>query len=144
MKPLVLIAEDEPHIVESLSFLLERAGLGVATAQDGQSALAAIRNLAPAAMILDIMLHKENGLEVLKTVRSEPGLKNLRVLVLTAKGQENDRQTAMTLGADAFVTKPFSNRDLIDQIRALVGLSPDRPVGAATASHKTDGPRGGA
>lgn len=134
MKPLVLIAEDEPHIVESLAFLLERAGLAVATAQDGRGALAAIRERAPAAVILDIMLHKENGLEVLKAVRADPALRKVRVLVLTAKGQENDRQTAMALGADAFVTKPFANRDLVEQVRMLVGLAPgagSAPVGEA-------------
>lgn len=131
MKPLVLIAEDEPYIVESLSFLLERAGLAVATAQDGTGALAAIRERAPAAVILDIMLRKENGLEVLKAVRADTALKDVRVLVLTAKGQENDRRTAMALGADAFVTKPFANRDVVEQVLRLVGLPADSVSAAA-------------
>ncbi|MYZ47562.1 response regulator [Propylenella binzhouense] len=127
MRPLVLIAEDEPYIVESLTFLIERAGLEVSVARDGALALQAIRNLRPAAVILDIMLPEESGLEVLRHVKGNPVLRATPILVLTARGQENDRRMALALGADAFVTKPFSNRDVVEQTLALVGRS-DRPA----------------
>jgi DNA-binding response OmpR family regulator len=120
--PLVLIAEDEPYIVESLTFLVERAGLAATTAKDGELALQAIRNLRPAVVVLDIMLPVVNGMEVLRAVKGSPDLRNIPVLVLTARGQENDRQTALALGADGFITKPFSNRAVVEQICALAGL----------------------
>lgn len=121
MKPLVLIAEDEPYIVESLTFLMERAGLAVETALDGAATLEAIGRLRPTVLILDIMLRNHNGFELLKTVRANPALAGMKVLVLTAKGQESDRRTALELGADAFITKPFSNRDVVEQIQTLAG-----------------------
>ena len=123
MRPLVLIAEDEPYIVESLTFLIERAGLDVAVAKDGAAALQAVNNLRPAVVILDIMLPEENGMEVLRFVKSNPDLRDIPVLVLTARGQENDRQTALALGADAFVTKPFSNREVVERTLALAGVA---------------------
>ncbi len=123
MRPLVLIAEDEPYIVESLTFLIERAGLGVAVAKDGALALEAIKRLRPAVVILDIMLPEENGMEVLRFVKSTPDLRDIPVLVLTARGQENDRQMALALGADAFVTKPFSNREVVERTLALAGVA---------------------
>jgi len=124
VKPLVLIAEDEPYIVESLTFLVERAGFDVAIARDGAAAIQSVRNLRPAVMVLDIMLPEENGMEVLKTVKGNPELMSIPVLVLTARGQENDRQMALSLGADAFVTKPFSNREVVERISALAGVAP--------------------
>ncbi len=123
VRPLVLIAEDEPYIVESLTFLIERAGLDVAVAKDGALALQAIRNLRPAVVILDIMLPEENGLEVLRFAKSNPDLRDIPILVLTARGQENDRQMALALGADAFVTKPFSNREVVERTLSLAGVA---------------------
>ncbi len=128
MRPLVLIAEDEPYIVESLTFLMEGAGLEVAVAKDGAEALQAVKSLRPAVVILDLMLPEENGMEVLRVVKGDPDLRGIPILVLTARGQENDRQTALALGADAFVTKPFSNREVVKQTLALAGVA-----GAATA-----------
>lgn len=123
VRPLVLIAEDEPYIAESLTFLMEQAGLAVMVVADGATALQAIGNCRPAVVILDVMLPTENGLEVLKAVRGNPELAEIPVMVLTARGQENDRQTAMALGADAYVTKPFSNRDVVQRTLALAGLA---------------------
>jgi DNA-binding response OmpR family regulator len=138
VRPLVLIAEDEPYIVESLTFLIERAGLAVATATDGAMAVQAIRNLRPAVVVLDVMLPEENGLEVLKAVKGNPELMSIPILVLTARGQENDRKMALALGADAFITKPFSNRDVIEQICSLAGVTPDSvPDGEAARGHKS-------
>lgn len=123
VRPLVLIAEDEPYIVESLTFLIERAGLDVAVAKDGALALQAIRSLRPAVVILDIMLPEKNGLEVLRFAKSNPDLREIPILVLTARGQENDRQMALALGADAFVTKPFSNREVVERTLSLAGIA---------------------
>lgn len=119
----VFIAEDEPNILESLSFLLGREGWEVTSALDGNAALEQLNNEAlPDVVILDIMLPHRNGFEILRQLRASPRTSKLPVIVLTAKGQEKDRKTAQEIGADAFVTKPFSNRDVIDQVRRLAGL----------------------
>ena len=115
----VMIVEDEPIIVESLSFVFSREGWEVAAALDGDTAIERLLSAPPDVLVLDVMLPPHSGFEVLKRVRSEPGLKHLPVIVLTAKGQEKDRHTALRLGADAFVTKPFSNRDIVRQVRDL-------------------------
>ena len=126
MSARVLIVEDEPHIVESLSFIIDRAGFAVAAVSDGETAVERIRAAPPDVVVLDVMLPKRNGFEILKWIRSEPHLEDVRVLLLTAKGQEQDRKTAQALGADAFVTKPFANADLVASIRRLVA-SPRTP-----------------
>ena len=115
----VLIAEDEPNIVESLTFLLRRAGYDVASVLDGDAALAHLRTRAPDVVILDLMLPRRNGFEVLKVIRAEPALRSVPVMVLTAKGQPQDRRRAEEIGVDAFITKPFSNREIVDAVRRL-------------------------
>lgn len=116
----VLITEDEPNIVESLTFILERAGYEVAAAFDGEAALRHLQNTPTDIMILDVMLPKLNGFEVLKQIKTDPVLRTLPVLMLTAKGQAHDRRTAEEIGASAFITKPFSNRDIVEQIGRLM------------------------
>lgn len=115
----ILITEDEPNIVESLTFILNRAGYDVSSVADGEAAMRRLRSDPPDIMVLDLMLPKLNGFEVLKLVKSDPLLKSLPVVILTAKGQTHDREMAEEIGANAFVTKPFSNRDIIEQIRKL-------------------------
>jgi len=115
----VLITEDEPNIVESLTFILNREGYEVSTVFDGEAALHRLHSDPPDLVILDVMLPKLNGFEVLKQVRSHPSLKALPVMVLTAKGQAHDRRMAEEIGANAFITKPFSNRDIIEQVGRL-------------------------
>jgi DNA-binding response OmpR family regulator len=115
----VLIVEDEPNIVESLTFLLRRAGHDVVSVLDGDAALAHLRTHAPDVVILDLMLPRRNGFEVLKTIRAEPALRSVPVMVLTAKGQPQDRKRAEEIGVDAFITKPFSNREIVDAVRRL-------------------------
>lgn len=121
MSTRVLIAEDEPHIVESLTFLLRRAGYDVASVLDGEAALAHLRTRAPDLMILDLMLPRRNGFEVLKAVKADPALRSMPVLVLTAKGQPQDRKLAEEIGVEAFMTKPFSNREIVAEVRRLTG-----------------------
>lgn len=116
----VLIAEDEPYILESLMFLMSRAGYRVRSEKDGAKAVEAVIQSRPDLLILDIMMPTLNGFEALKQLRATPGLEALRVLALTAKGQEADRQRMMSLGADAFVTKPFSNQELLATVETLI------------------------
>lgn len=115
----VLIAEDEPHIVESLRFLLRREGYAVEEAGDGERALARLAETAADLLILDVMLPRLNGFEVLRRLRADPALARLPVVMLTAKGQAQDRRTAEDLGADAFITKPFANREVVEHVRRL-------------------------
>lgn len=119
MTTTVLIAEDEQNIAESLRFILERAGCIVRHAADGETALAEARADRPDVLVLDVMLPSLNGFDVLKTIRSEPVLQKIAVLVLTAKGQSQDRQTADALGADAFMTKPFDNAAIVAEVLRL-------------------------
>lgn len=115
----VLIAEDEPNIVESLTFLLRRAGYDVASVLDGEAALVSLRARAPDLMILDLMLPRRNGFEVLKAIKADPALRSIPVLVLTAKGQPQDRKLALEIGVEAFITKPFSNQKIVEEVRRL-------------------------
>ena len=115
----VLIAEDEPHLVESLTFILSREGHEIATALDGEAALQSIWSEPPDLVILDVMLPKINGFEILKKVRADDRLKSLPVIVLTAKGQRQDRETADEIGADLFLAKPFSNKVVVAAVKDL-------------------------
>lgn len=118
-KARILIVEDEPNIVESLSFILGRAGFEVDTVTDGIEALDRLRRQSFSALVLDIMLPGMNGLDVLKTIRADHALAILPVMVLTAKSQASDRRAAEAIGADAFVTKPFSNAEVVAQVTRL-------------------------
>ena len=115
----VLIAEDEPHLVEALSFVLEREGFAVSAVLDGAALLPHLRSERPDIVILDLMLPGASGFELLRQIRADPALRTLPVMILTAKGQVQDRRTAEEIGADAFMTKPFSNRDVVEQVRRL-------------------------
>lgn len=117
----ILIAEDEPSILEALSFVLQRAGWTVHSVTDGEAVLNAVRQERPRVLVLDIMLPKRSGFEVLKQIRADAATRSLPVLVLTAKGQAQDRRIAEELGADSFVTKPYSNVDVVDAVRTLLG-----------------------
>lgn len=116
----VLIAEDEPHLVESLTFILSREGYEVSTAFDGEAALQELWASPPDLVILDVMLPKVNGFDILKKIRSHARLESLPVMVLTAKGQSQDRETAADIGADLFLTKPFSNKDVVAAVKDLI------------------------
>ncbi len=122
----ILIAEDEPFIVESLRFLLSHEGYDVQAVGDGEEALAAISRQLPDLLILDAMIPSTSGFEVLAKLRAAPGSKSLPVMVLTAKGQAADRQRMLDLGADDFVTKPYGNKDLVQRVQQL--LKQARPV----------------
>jgi DNA-binding response OmpR family regulator len=115
----VLIVEDEPNIIESLSFILEREGCSITTELDGVAGLERLRKDVPDVLILDVMLPKLDGFQVLKQIRADSNLANLPILMLTAKGQQKDRQTADDLGVSAFITKPFSNQEVVELVMKL-------------------------
>lgn len=117
----ILIAEDEPSILESLDFILRRAGWSIRSVTDGQAALEAVRRLRPRVVVLDVMLPKRSGFDVLKHIRADIETRGTPVLILTAKGQLQDRRIAEELGADAFVTKPYANAEVVDAVRQLLG-----------------------
>lgn len=117
----VLIAEDEPSILESLEFILKRAGFSCSTVTDGNAVLTAVRRLHPRMVVLDVMLPRQSGFEVLKQIRADALTTALPVLILTAKGQQQDRRIAEELGADIFVTKPYANADVVGAVRRLLG-----------------------
>ena len=119
MTKTVLIAEDEPNIVESLTFLLERAGFQTIVASDGQQALQSALEQQPSVLVLDLMLPELDGYEVLRRLRADPNGENLPVLMLTAKGQRIDRETAIECGADLFMTKPFANAEITEAVTKL-------------------------
>ena len=120
-KTRVLIIEDEPNIAESLSFILQRADFDIDTALDGTEALRCLRKQTYSVLILDIMLPGISGFDVLRSVRSDKALEGLPVIVLTAKGQAADRKAAEATGATAFITKPFSNAEVVERVRQLTG-----------------------
>lgn len=116
----VLIVEDEPNIAEALSFLLEREGYSVSLASDGEKGIASARSERPSAIVLDIMLPRKNGFEVLRELRGDPSIARTPVVMLTARGQAHDRRAACENGANVYLTKPFSNRKVIEEIKRLV------------------------
>lgn len=117
----VLLVEDEPNIVVSLRYLLTRAGFRVDVEDNGSRALDAALANPPDVTILDVMLPEMNGFEVLEALRADERGAHVPVLMLTAKGQREDRERAMRAGADRFVTKPFSNAELVAAVRDLAG-----------------------
>jgi DNA-binding response OmpR family regulator len=117
----VLICDDEPYIVESVSYVVRKAGFEVLTAEDGDEALAAARREKPDLVFLDIMMPGLPGDEVCKRLKTDPATRGMHVVILTARGQEEDERRAMEMGADEFMTKPFSPRKLRARILQLLG-----------------------
>ena len=121
MSERILIVDDEPNIVLSVEFLMRREGFEVEVATDGEAALAAVGARPPALVILDVMLPKMNGFEVCRHLRANPAWAAVKVLMLTARGRETEVAKGLGAGADAYVTKPFSTRDLVAQVKRLLG-----------------------
>jgi len=116
----VLIADDEPNIVIPLEYLMKREGYEVLLAADGDQALAAIRRERPDLVLLDVMMPGKSGFEVCQTVRADESLAGMRIVLLTAKGRDPDVAKGLALGADAYVTKPISTRELAARVRQLL------------------------
>lgn len=117
----VLLIEDEPHIVEALSFLLSREGLDVSAHSNGADAARVARDAAPDLVILDVMLPNKSGFDILRELRASPSTATMPVMMLTAKGQGKDRAEAEEAGANLFMTKPFSNADIVAGVKQLLG-----------------------
>ena len=109
----ILIADDEPNILISLEYLMQREGYTVSVARDGEEAIAAILRDRPALVLLDVMMPKKSGFEVCQEVRANDAVRHTLILMLTAKGRDTDAAKGLGLGADAYMTKPFSTRDLV-------------------------------
>ena len=116
----ILIAEDEPNIAKSLTFLLERAGFEAIVEGNGDRVADLVWNQNPDALLLDVMLPGSDGYQILKSLRADPRTAELPVMILTAKGQQEDRRMAMEAGATEFVTKPFSNAAVTDGVQRML------------------------
>lgn len=120
----VLIADDEPNIVISLEYLMKRAGYQVSIARDGQEAIDAIRRERPQLVLLDVMMPKKSGHDVCQELRADESLKDTLVLMLTAKGRDTDVDKGLGVGADAYMTKPFSTKELAAKVAQMLGAAP--------------------
>ena len=116
----ILIVDDEPNIVLSLEYLMKREGYEVLVAHDGQEALDVLRRERPRLILLDVMMPKKSGFEVCQELRADDAIKDTLVLMLTAKGRETDIAKGQGVGANAYMTKPFSTRDLVQKVSALL------------------------
>lgn len=117
----VLIADDEPNIVTSLQFLMERNGYAVRVARSGEEALAQVAEFLPDLVLLDVMMPAKNGYEVCQKIKENEAWANIKVVMLTAKGRDTEVSKGMALGADAYTSKPFSTKDLVNKVRELLG-----------------------
>ncbi len=116
----ILIADDEPNIVISLEYLMQREGYTVSVARDGQAAIDTILRERPALVLLDVMMPKKSGFEVCQAVRADEAARNTLILMLSAKGRDTDAAKGLGLGANAYMTKPFSTQALVRKVRELL------------------------
>lgn len=116
----ILIADDEPNIVVSLEYLLQREGYEVHIARDGQAALEAIEREKPDLVLLDVMMPIKSGFEVCASVRGNPDIADTPILMLSAKGRDTDLAKGMALGADGYMTKPFATRELVARVAEML------------------------
>jgi DNA-binding response OmpR family regulator len=116
----ILIADDEPNILISLEYLMKRQGYEVSVARDGQEALDQLRAVRPQLVLLDVMMPRKSGFEVCAELRADDALRDTRVLMLTAKGRDTDIAKGLGVGADAYMTKPFSTQELVQKVAELL------------------------
>lgn len=120
MGPSVLVVDDEPNIVLSLEFLLKKEGYDVRVARNGEDAIRLVRERRPDLILLDVMLPVRDGYDVCETIRANPAWKAIPILMLTAKSREVEREKALALGANDYVTKPFSTRELVERVKRML------------------------
>ncbi len=125
MPQTILVVEDEPNIVESLSFLMKKAGFIVRVARDGNTAIRTIESGAPDLVLLDIMMPRRDGYEVCRTIRANPDWDRVRIIMLSAKGRDLDRRKGLELGADDYITKPFSTREIVERVQEILATKSD-------------------
>jgi DNA-binding response OmpR family regulator len=116
----ILIVDDEPNIVISLEYLMKKEGFEVAVATDGEVALQQAAAFAPDLILLDVMMPKKSGFEVCESLRADPAHAGVKIIMLTAKGRESEVAKGLALGVDAYITKPFSTKDLVLKIKSLL------------------------
>ena len=116
----VVIADDEPNLVLPLEYMLKREGYEVTVARDGQEALEAIARVHPHLVLLDVMMPRKSGFDVCQMLRADEAHRDLRIMLLTAKGRDDDVAKGLALGADAYVVKPFSPREILQKVRELL------------------------
>jgi DNA-binding response OmpR family regulator len=121
MSTKILIADDEPNILISLEFLMKREGYDVVLARDGQEAMDAIVRERPALVLLDVMMPIKTGFDVCCEVRAHEAVRDTLIVMLTAKGRDTDVAKGLALGANAYMTKPFSTKELVQKVRELLG-----------------------
>ena len=117
----VLIVDDEPNIVAALEYLLQRKGYEIRIAADGEEALRQVQSFAPDLVLLDVMMPRQSGYEVCQRIRERPEWSAVRIVMLSAKGREAEVSKGLSLGADLYITKPFSNAELVARIGELLG-----------------------
>ncbi len=136
--PTVLIVDDEPNILLSLQFLMKKAGYDVSTAKDGEQALAEVARLEPDLVLLDVMMPKLDGFTVCQKIRENAAWGSIRVIMLTARGRDVEREKGLAFGADDYITKPFSTKDAIDRVAAVLAKSGKEQVTGAATSPATE------
>jgi DNA-binding response OmpR family regulator len=118
----ILIVDDEPNIVISLEFLMKKEGFEVAIANDGDDALAKVASFSPDLVLLDVMMPRKSGFEVCEALRADPARSGLKIVMLTAKGRDTEVAKGLAIGADAYMTKPFSTKELLAMVKAMLGI----------------------
>ena len=121
MSQKIVLADDEPNLVIPIEYLLKREGFEVTVARDGQEALEAIARVRPQLVLLDVMMPRKTGFEVCQVLRADEANSGLKILLLTAKGRDDDVAKGLALGADAYMIKPFSPKELAAKVRELLG-----------------------
>jgi DNA-binding response OmpR family regulator len=116
----IVIADDEPNLVMSIEYLLQREGFEVTVARDGQDALEAVARVRPEVVLLDVAMPRKSGFEVCQLLRADPALGSLKIVLLTAKGRDDDVAKGLALGADAYMIKPFSPKELARRVHELL------------------------
>lgn len=119
----ILIVDDEPNIVISLEFLMKKEGFEVAIANDGEDALAKVDSFGPDLVLLDVMMPRKSGFEVCEALRADPAKSALKIVMLTAKGRDTEVAKGLAIGADAYMTKPFSTKELLAMVKAMLGVA---------------------
>ncbi len=124
MSKTILVVDDEPNILLSLEFLMKQAKYTVRTARDGEEALKSVENSPPDLMLLDVNMPKRTGYQVCETIRANPEWKNVRIIMLTAKGRDIEREKGLALGADDYITKPFATQEVVNKVKELLSETP--------------------
>ena len=129
----ILVVDDEPNVVLSLTFVLKKEGFALHSAADGAEAIEKVRQSKPDLLFLDVMMPRKNGYEVCRELKQSPDFKDIYIIMLTAKGQEADREMGLSVGADEFITKPFEVHNIISRAKAILSEKDARTTSNVSA-----------